>query len=68
LRDLTSDQEALLVKIFNSNNQVNGSFGFNGTRPDMYGPGLTHYLSEFTQTYYFCQENNGIFTLGELPF
>ena len=65
---LTSEQVDRLVEAFNSNNQVSGSFGFNGEQPTTYGPGLKHFLERLTGEQYFYQENNGTITLDTLPF
>ena len=68
LKALTSHQADLFVQAFNTNNQVRGSFGFNGTRPDTHGPGLAHYLQEITGDRYYFQESDGALIVDSLPF
>lgn len=34
-----------LVEVYNANGELRGGWGFNGTRPGSYGPGLVHYLN-----------------------
>jgi hypothetical protein len=34
-----------LMAVYNENYEVRGGFGFNGSRPGPYGPGLVHYLN-----------------------
>ena len=45
---LSDDQTNRLVSAFNSNTEIRGSFGFNGTRPAFYGAGLASHLSRIT--------------------
>ena len=45
---LTSDQVQRMVSAFNENNQLGGSFGFNGSKPHLYGDGLAAHLSRVT--------------------
>ena len=46
---LSDNQVSRLVIAFNSSEQVNHSYGFNGTRPNQYGDGLARYLSRVTR-------------------
>lgn len=42
---LTSSQIDALVAAYNETSELRGSFGFNGTKPRFYGPGLVSYLN-----------------------
>lgn len=56
---LAEGQADQLVQAFNDNPQVHDSFGFNGTKPFHYGPGLAHHLSRATGRMYAvdCRSN-----------
>jgi PAS domain len=44
---------------YNSNYELKGAFGFNGDRPGYYGPGLVHYLNEWSnQQFKFTAQGN----------
>ena len=45
LRDSQVDR---LIRAYRENFEVNGSFGFNGTNPGSYGPGLAWHLKRIT--------------------
>jgi hypothetical protein len=45
---LTDRQVELLVSSFNTNIQLQGSFGFSGSYPSKFGPGLAKHLSRIT--------------------
>ena len=45
IRSLTEDQVSRLVEAFNTNSQVNGSYGFNGRRPNQHRAGLAQFLT-----------------------
>jgi TIR domain len=45
LEKLTPKQIDELVAAYNDTAEVRGGWGFNGSRPGMYGPGLVHYLN-----------------------
>lgn len=45
---LTTEQADRLVTAFNDNVQVRGSYGFNGTYPLKFGPGLASHLARIT--------------------
>lgn len=45
---LSEQHVATLVSAFDDNLEVRGSFGFNGSRPNYYGPGLASHLSRIT--------------------
>lgn len=47
IENLTAPQIDRLVQVYNHNAELQGSFGFNGTRPDLFGPGLVTYLNRF---------------------
>ena len=41
---LSREQADLMVDAFNASFELRGSFGFNGNKPTVYGPGLLHHL------------------------
>lgn len=45
IEKLTSQQVDELVDVYNSTYELRGGWGFNGSRPGPYGPGLVHYLN-----------------------
>jgi hypothetical protein len=45
---LTEEQTRALVSAFNENGQLQGSFGFSGTWPSKFGPGLAAHLTRAT--------------------
>lgn len=47
IEKLTSSQIDELVAAYNETSELRGSFGFNGTKPRLYGPGLVSYLNQF---------------------
>lgn len=49
---LTGEQTESLVSAFNENTQLQGSFGFSGSWPSKFGPGLAAYLTRTTETAY----------------
>ena len=49
---LSLEQEEALVRVFNQNSQVNGSYGFSGTRAAHHGEGLAHHLLRLTGNEY----------------
>lgn len=49
---LTSSQIDALVAAYNETSELRGSFGFNGTKPRIYGPGLVSYLNSFGSRQY----------------
>ena len=55
---LTGEQAEGLVRAFNRNHEVAGSYGFNGERPTQYGNGLAEHLNRMTgKTYRYMQDN-----------
>lgn len=48
ITSLTNDQAGKMVAAFNSDSQLQGSWGFNGARPGLYGDGLAKHLSRIT--------------------
>jgi hypothetical protein len=51
--DKLSDQQARdLISAFNENGQVRDSFGFNGSKPSLFGDGLVPHLNRLTGTRY----------------
>lgn len=45
IEKLTASQIDALVAAYNETSELRGSFGFNGTKPNAYGPGLVSYLN-----------------------
>lgn len=45
---ISTDQEARLLKAYNENGEVSGSFGFNGGKPAQHGRGLAFHLNRTT--------------------
>lgn len=45
IEKLTAAQIDALVAAYNETSELRGSFGFNGTKPRLYGPGLVSYLN-----------------------
>ncbi|MFN0044180.1 MAG: toll/interleukin-1 receptor domain-containing protein [Alphaproteobacteria bacterium] len=43
-----------LVDAYNTNSELRGSYGFNGSRPTFFGPGLLHYLNEWSKRTYMA--------------
>ncbi len=52
IEELSIKQTDALVKAFNENREVWGSFGFNGTKPSLYGEGLVFHLNRLTRRTY----------------
>jgi hypothetical protein len=51
---LSGDHVDRLIRAFNGNYELRGSFGFNGTKPTPHGPGLVTHLNRITgRTYAF---------------
>jgi hypothetical protein len=55
------EQADLLVDAYNGSYELRGSFGFNGSRPTTYGPGLVHHLQRWGFTFW-AKERDG--TIG----
>lgn len=51
----------LMVDAYNGSYELRGSFGFNGSRPTVYGPGLIHHLHRWDFTFW-AKERDG--TIG----
>jgi hypothetical protein len=45
IETLTDEQADKLASAFNEDNQLQGSYGFNGKRPSIFGPGLASHLT-----------------------
>lgn len=45
IEKLTASQIDALVATYNETSELSGSFGFNGTKPNVHGPGLVSYLN-----------------------
>lgn len=59
--DKPSDQQvSWLISAFNENEQLQGSYGFNGKRPYSYGNGLTDYLKKWTGQDYLLMHTGKI--------
>lgn len=46
IEKLSTSQIDALIAAYNENSELQGSFGFNGTKPREYGPGLVSYLNQ----------------------
>jgi hypothetical protein len=46
IEKLSTSQIDALIAAYNENSELQGSFGFNGTKPREYGPGLASYLNQ----------------------
>lgn len=55
---LNPSQEARIVKAYNDNSELRGSYGFNGKSPSNYGTGLTGFLKRTTQKNYLVTRDN----------
>ena len=56
--EITSEQAEGLIRAFNKNPEIGGSYGFNGERPTQYGIGLAKHLNRLTgKTYRHIQDN-----------
>ncbi len=60
---LSDVQVEQLVEAFNTNDQVQGSYGFNGTGPWSYGDGLAAHLSRLTGRKYKLSSSGTLITL-----
>lgn len=49
-----------IVHIYNSNDEVRGGFGFNGSKPTVYGQGLVYHLNRLTGRQYRFSEHRKI--------
>jgi hypothetical protein len=52
LDNVSREQADLMVDAYNASYELRGSFGFNGTRPAIYGPGLLHHLHRWNYTFW----------------
>ncbi len=69
ISQLTDEQTDRLVSAFNDNREVSESFGFNGTYPSAYGPGVAEHLHRITgREFFILQDSQDRFTLGDMPF
>ena len=60
-KELVEEQAIQLVTAFNGNSQVNWSFGWNGTKESIYGPGLVHFLNlKFPGKFKYGSSNHSI--------
>jgi len=48
IESLSENQVTRLIEAYNNNNEVRGSFGFNGSKPTYYGEGLIYHLRRIT--------------------
>jgi hypothetical protein len=49
---VTREQADALVDAYNDSYELRGSFGFNGSRPAVYGPGLVTHLHRWSYTFW----------------
>ena len=49
-----------LVEAYDSNPELQGAYGFNGSRPTTYGHGLLHYLNNWSNRHYFTDHEGKI--------
>ena len=57
IETLTEEQAGKLVSAFNRNNQLQGSYGFNGTKAWTFGDGLAVHLTRITGMKYVMEES-----------
>ncbi len=50
IEKLSISQIDQIIECYNSNNDIRGSYGFDGRRPVSYGPGLVHFLEYLDPT------------------
>jgi hypothetical protein len=48
IQKLAEAEVDTLIDAYNSNSQLQGSYGFDGTKPSKYGQGLLHYLNKWS--------------------
>lgn len=59
IQSLSNHQIDEIIRTFNSNDQLKGSFGFNGTKPTLgWGPGVIHHLHRLGQRRYVMKAWN----------
>lgn len=56
LNDLDDEKVDALVNAYNTNAELRGSFGFNGSYPTRYGRGLLHYLGNWSKRAFFIDD------------
>ena len=49
-----------VVEAHNANSELRGSFGFNGIKPSYYGPGLKHFVKEWTGSEYVTEADGSL--------
>jgi hypothetical protein len=57
---LSREQADALVDAYNASYELRGSFGFNGSRPALYGPGLVPLLHRFGYTFWVKERDGTI--------
>jgi hypothetical protein len=57
IENLTSSQIDAFVAAYNETSELRGSFGFNGTKPRLYGPGLVSYLNRLGSRQFHISDN-----------
>lgn len=60
IEKLTPLQIDALVAVYNETSELRGSFGFNGTKSHMYGPGLVSYLNRLGNRNFMYSHNRFI--------
>lgn len=58
IQKLSKEQAIRLVNAFNASSQIRGSFGFNGAKPQIFGPGLVSHLNRLGFKDFYRQEGN----------
>lgn len=57
LSKMSQENADEMLQIYNSNDEVRGGFGFNGTKPTIYGAGLANHLNRLTGSTYVYGES-----------
>jgi hypothetical protein len=60
INSVSREQADLMVDAYNASFELRGSFGFNGNRPSVYGPGLVHYLRRWGFTFWEKEQDGMI--------
>ena len=47
IKSISSEQINKLIYVWQTNSQAKDSFGFNGKKPYLFGPGIAHYISKW---------------------
>ncbi len=60
IQKLTPEQIEDFVEAYNETSELRGGWGFNGSRPSMYGPGLVHHLNSHGSRRYKYYDDGSI--------